>query len=465
MRRWLVPVVLALMAASSAAAALLAPGPENESETPTTPARLPVLSARRVPELISTLVADTRLRAELDAAMANPALGAGRAHSCLLVRQGGRAILDRRAHQRLIPASTLKVLTGHAVLAKLGEDEHLATEVRAARPIAPGGVVDGPLWLVGGGDPVLATADYVVAPPDQPQVRTSFEALADGLVAAGVRSVAGGVVGDETRYDVQRYLPTWKPSYITSGQVGPASALNLNDGLAQVAPVRAVAPQPDAFAAAALTNLLRARGVSVGGGPGEGKAPAESVTLARVASPPMRELVGQMLRDSDNLTAELLVKELGRRFADQGTTAAGVAVVRDALGSAGLPVGELQAVDGSGLDRSDRASCALLMAALRANGPSGALTAGFPVAARTGTLARRFLSNPGAGRLRAKTGSLDGVTGLTGFLDVAGGGEPLAFALLANDVPNDAVAQGLQEQIGAVLSRYPQGPPAADLAP
>lgn len=464
MRRWLMPLVLLLLTGSSAAVALR-PQKAGRGDEVMAPLRVPVLSARRVPEVVSTLVSDTRARTDLELILANPALGAGRDRSCLVVHQAGRQIFSRRPSERLVPASTMKVLTAHAVLNKIGPDETLGTEVKAEGPVSPGGVVAGPLWLVGGGDPGLATADFAVTAPNEPQVRTSFEALADALVVSGVRQVLGGVVGDETRYDVQRFVPTWKSTYITSGQVGPISALNVNHGFASLGPAAAFASQPDVLAAGVLTNLLRARGVIVTGVPSEGAAPPGAGVVARVASPPLREVVGSMLRHSDNLSAELLLKELGHRFANDGTTAGGMSVLRDTLSSTGLPVADLAAVDGSGLDRSDQASCSLLLGAVDAGGPTGAMSAGFPVAGRNGTLAQRFSANPAAGRLRAKTGSLDNVTGLTGYVDQAGGGPALSFALLANDIPNDGVGRALQEQVGAVLARFPQGPPPALLAP
>lgn len=464
MPRWLVPLVLALLTGSSAAAALRAPEANDEDEAHA-PLRVPVLSAWRVPGMISNLVADARVGAELEAVLAGPGLGAGRANSCLVVREGSRRIFERRSTERLVPASTMKVLTAHAVLSRIDPEESLVTEVRAATPVAPGGVVNGPLWLVGGGDPVLATADFPLTPPGDPPVRTAFEALADAVVASGVRQVQGGVVGDETRYDVQRFVPTWKPAYLTSGQVGPISALNVNHGFASLGPAVAFSSQPDVVAAGLLTNLLRARGVAVAGGPGEGAAPPGASVVGRVSSPPMREVVGEMLRQSDNLTAELLLKELGRRFAGNGSTSGGLSVLGPALASSGLPADQLTAVDGSGLDRSDRASCALLAGAVQAAGPSGPMAAGFPVAGRTGTLAQRFLDNPAAGRLRAKTGSLDNVTGLAGYVDAADGRRHLAFALLANDLPSDGAGRVLQEQVGAVLARYPQAPAPAALAP
>jgi len=424
-----------------------------------------VLSARRAPAFLSRTVADTRLRAQLDAALAEPALGAARDRSCLVVRQGPRPVLQRRPEERLIPASNLKILTASAVLARLGPDEHLVTEVRSAAPVA-GGVVEGPLYLVGGGDPLLGTADYAASFENQPQIRTPLEGLADAVVAAGVTAVRGGVVGDETRYDTQRYIPTWKPGYITDFESGPASALVVNDGFVQFTPRHVAAPEPDAHAAGVLAALLQARGVTVEGGTGEGKVPDGSTVVAKVDSPPIREVVGQMLRESDNLTAELLVKELGHRFAGEGSTVAGLGVVRETLREAGLPVAQLDSVDGSGLDRSDRASCGLLMAAIDSSGPTGTVAAGFPLAARDGTLAKRFGGgNPAAGRLRAKTGSLDGVVGLSGYVDAPAGGDPLGFALLVNDLPRDALGRALQEKVGAILARYPEAPAAEALAP
>lgn len=422
----------------------------------------PVLSARRAPGVVAQVVADQRLRSDLDAALADPALGAGRDQSCLVVTTDGRPVMTRRPDAALIPASTLKVLTASAVLARIGTDERLLTEVRAAAPPAAEGVVDGDLWLVGGGDPLLATADYAATFPNQPQVITPFERLADAVVEAGVRQVRGAVVGDESRYDTQRYIPSWKASYREDGDVGPAGALVVNDGFVTFGARPVAAEQPAVHAASVLGGLLAARGVSVLGAPTAGVTPAGTAVLAAVPSPPMAAVVGAMLRESDNGTAELLVKELGRRFGAAGTTADGLAVVGDALAGAGLPVGQLTTVDGSGLDRADRASCALLMASLASAGPTGPVGAALPVAGRDGTLATRFLGHPAAGRLRAKTGSLNGVVGLAGYVDREAS-PPLSFALLVNELPRDALGRRLQEDVAAALARYPDGPDRSEI--
>jgi serine-type D-Ala-D-Ala carboxypeptidase/endopeptidase (penicillin-binding protein 4) len=419
------------------------------------------VSARRVPEVVSRTVAHARLRTDLDAAMEV----SGR--TCLTVEEGDAAIYGRDGDQALTPASTLKVLTGMAALRRLGDDFRFETPVVAGAPMAPRGIVEGPLWLVGRGDPLLSTVAYAASFRNQPQVYTSMDALADSLVAAGLREVRGGVLGDESRFDTVRYVPSWKPGYITDNEIGPVSALVVNDNFAQFRPRRTIATTaPAVHGAVVLTELLRARGVVIAPEGGAGVAPTEgAVTLATATSPPLPEIVGELLRESDNMTAEVLTKELGARFGDGGTWAAGTEVIRATIAEAGLPADGYAAVDGSGLDVTNRLSCTILMDALDLAGPVGPVASGFAVAGQTGTLAQRFLGNPAEGRLRAKTGSLNNVVGLVGFVDSADD-RTLEFALLANDLPNRLEAgRVLQERVGAVLAQYPKAPPAAALEP
>jgi D-alanyl-D-alanine carboxypeptidase/D-alanyl-D-alanine-endopeptidase (penicillin-binding protein 4) len=468
--RWLLPALLALVTAASSALALQQPAaPRSRLAGLPTP-KAAVLSPRRVPDLLTRTIADQKLATALDAALADTALGPAREASCLVVRADQRVVYARNPDRPLIPASNLKILTALAAVAKLGPDDAFVTAAKAAPSarIGPDGTLNGTLHLVGAGDPLIATADYIATFRNQPQIYTPFERLADQLVDAGLRHIAGGVMGDESRYDTQRYIPTWKPRYITDSEVGPASALLVNDGFTQFKPKRVAAASPPAHAAALLAELLKSRGVLIDGPTGESVVPAGAATISELRSPPVREVVAEMLKESDNTTAELLVKELGRRQGGGGTTAAGLKAMRDVLAEADLPVAQLANVDGSGLDRSDRATCGLLIAAL-ATGDSrtGPVQAGLPTAAKDGTLALRFRSHPAAGRLRAKTGSLDGVVGLTGFMDPPANtnAAPLAFSLLANELPQDALGRNLQETVGAILARYPEAPAPADLAP
>src|SRR5207249_1219740 len=128
-------------------------------------------------------------------------------------------------------------------------------------------------------------------------VTTSFESLADAIVAAGVKRVPGGVVADDSRYDDQRYVPTWESSYRTGGDVGPLGALTVNDGWRSWTQGRVPVSDPAANAATELTRLLTARGVQVGPS-SRGVAPADAALVAKINSPPLRDVVGSMLSSS-----------------------------------------------------------------------------------------------------------------------------------------------------------------------
>ena len=123
-----------------------------------------------------------------------------------------------------------------------------------------------------------------------------------------------------------------------------------------------------------------------------------------------------MIRESDNTAAELLVRELGVAERRDGSTPAGTQAVADALPRPGLPTDGLRLGDGSGLEATNQSTCALLAAALRTR-PSAAprTLAAAGRRRRSGTLRCRLVGTPLEGKLRAKTGSLNGVTGLTGF--------------------------------------------------
>jgi D-alanyl-D-alanine carboxypeptidase/D-alanyl-D-alanine-endopeptidase (penicillin-binding protein 4) len=410
-----------------------------------------------VPDRLPGLLAEAQGTIDLERAVDELVAQSG-ARTCLAVYEGERPVLLRRPDESLTPASTQKVLIAIAGLAALGPAFRYETKVLSDAEPRDG--VAGTLWLVGSGDPALATPEYVQWLADRPRFQfhqaTPLTGLVDGLKAARVTTVTGGIVGDDSRYDRTRIVPSWKANYVIDNEAGPLGALMVNSGFTVFDPPEKRADDPAAHAASELTRLATAAGITVAGPGRSGEAPPEgSVTLATVRSAPLSEIVAGMLRESDNTAAELLLKELGVVKRHDGSTPAGTGAVTDVLTDAKLPTAGLRLGDGSGLEVTNLSSCALLAAALRIPDPRGGgpqLSPLLAVAGRSGTLSLRLAGTPLEGKLRAKTGSLNGVSGLAGYLD---GRRALSFAFLANGSLSDSAGRVLQDRVVALLAGYP----------
>jgi serine-type D-Ala-D-Ala carboxypeptidase/endopeptidase (penicillin-binding protein 4) len=466
-RRWVLPGILAAATVGAGAAAVALSGDEPAAavgvdQVVTTP----VLSARRVPQVIAAPVADRRLDADLDAWLA-----ASPADTCLVVASEGRDVFAHNPTTPVTGASTQKLLTATGLLLALGPDATFTTE--AVATAAPrGGVVAGDLYLVGGGPADLGTPEWpTMGPGTRQRVVHDIGGLVEALAAAGVTRIEGSIVGDGTRFDDQRYNPSLAPRLIDQDQVGPISGLMVNDGFALFSPSRTnadtvPAADPAADAARVLTERLVARGIAVGGAPRSGAAPEGAATVASLASPPISQLVAEMLTTSDNEAAEAALKEIGYQTQGEGSWAAGAAGLTSLLQQAGVPVDGVRVADGSGLSIDDRFTCTTLVDLLTLEGTGPVVRAGLPVAGQTGTLAERFVGTDIAGRLRAKTGTLRNVTALAGEIDPLQGGS-VTFAYVAN-VPDPGGVTSAEVGIDAlaqILLEYPRGVDLAALAP
>jgi D-alanyl-D-alanine carboxypeptidase/D-alanyl-D-alanine-endopeptidase (penicillin-binding protein 4) len=364
----------------------------------------------------------------------------------------------------------MKLVTATALLSRLGGSYTFTTSLEAtATPI--GGVVAGNLYLVGGGDPLLRLPSYAASVPDGGHVYTNVDDLVTALKAAGVHEVAGSVVADESRFDSVRSVASWPATYSEEGDVGPLSAVGIDDGFATAEPLVPDSAPPPVQSAGLVTMLLRQAGVKVDGPPVAGRAPAGARAVAEVVSPPLRAELREILLESDNTAMELLTKELGYKTSGTGSTAAGVAAVRAALAADGSPLAGFVNVDGSGLSRQDRVTCALLLDVLQRAGPNGLLVQDLPVAGRSGTLADELNGTAAAGRVYAKTGTLNGVKALSGWARAAPGqgtgnpalAAPVVFATVLNGLapvlpdPGQTPA-GLTDQVALEVAEYPQAP-------
>ncbi len=415
-----------------------------------------LLLAAGLPASAAAAPLDAFVRGQL--AHAGPSYGA-----VVLDTTTGRTLAAVNPDVPRIPASVNKLYTTSTALLTFGADATLPTTVLGSGALDDAtGAWNGSLYLHGGGDPTLGSAAFTRRLYG---TGTTMAQLAANVRAAGVRSVTGGVYGDESWFDLRRGDPDNGYALDLTDLGSPLGALLYDRGLAHEDGSAAVQARPAKFAAQRLVAELRRRGVHVDPARvGQRTAPVGARELARVASPTIATLARLTLVPSDNFLAEMLIKGIGARFGGAGSTAAGAAVVRRTLEPIGIAP---TLVDGSGLSRSDRTSprqVVLLLAAMRdAPGFRGALA----VAGRTGTLDERMRHSSAQDRCQAKTGTLHDVSALAGFCRTPNG-HLLAFAYIENFVYTP-YAKELEDRVTIQLARQrPAGvapPPASTPSP
>ena len=351
--------------------------------------------------------------------------------------EGSGMVLAHNADVALRPGSNEKLLVAWGAYGAIGPGASLTTEVRADGEV-DGSILRGNLVLVGGGDPSLRS----VGPH-------SIDRLAGLVRAAGLTEVTGDVVADESRFDTERRAPGWTNFHVPNF-VGPISALSVDGNLLRTDPEYLA--DPAAGNLSAFRAALTRRGVIVAGGERPGPAPEAAPVVASLRSAPIATLARDMLTNSDNFYAEMLLKEAGYRALGQGSLENGIAAVRQLAADAGIALSG-RAADGSGLSRENsrppREWMELLVAA-RSQAWFDDLLTGLPVAGRTGTLANRFLGTPGEANVRAKTGSVRETRALSGYL-VTAGGRYVVFSLVVNSNPVPAAVIAAMDSLVATM--------------
>jgi D-alanyl-D-alanine carboxypeptidase/D-alanyl-D-alanine-endopeptidase (penicillin-binding protein 4) len=223
---------------------------------------------------------------------------------------------------------------------------------------------------------------------------------------------------------------------------------------------------PTLFFGHSFKALLEQRGIKVGR-VRAGRAPESARLLLVSQSDPLAEIVRRLNKTSNNFTAEQLLKALGAELKGApGTWPKGVEAAEEFLAEVGVPRGSYVLRNGSGLNDANRLSARQLVTLLRAMWARFPLQPEYlvslPVAGRDGTIRWRMDGTQAAGRLRAKTGTLEGVVSLSGYVQEASG-RVLAFAVLVNDSPGRAGVVRAVDALGATLASggAPPAEPAA----
>lgn len=340
----------------------------------------------------------------------------------------GTALFSWRADTPRVPASVEKLYTTASSLLRDGP----AYTVPTVAAVTASAAAAGDLYLIGFGDPTLSTQ--------------KLQRLAQDIKAAGVTRIRR-VYGDDRAWDSRIGGPDSGFRY-DRWLGGQLRALSVNRGWDGPR----LQPSPAGYAARTLAAALRQVGVKVHAVGGAKAAPPNVAEVARVTSPPLRDLARATNVPSDNYLAEMLLKGLGERHGTLGTTAQGAAVARATLADLGV---RPRIVDGSGLSRANRTTPRQVVRLLermaeRETGP--AFRASLAIAGRTGTIRRRMRGTPAAGNCRAKTGTLSGVSALAGYCRARDGGD-VAFAILMSRV-GTVTARGAQDRMAAAIARY-----------
>jgi D-alanyl-D-alanine carboxypeptidase/D-alanyl-D-alanine-endopeptidase (penicillin-binding protein 4) len=370
----------------------------------------------------------------------------------------GQVLYGRNSGVAFTPASTTKLATAIAALQVLGPDARFTTRVVAG----PG---RSSIVLIGGGDPTLAAGRPPATDYPQPATLLSLAAAtARQLRADGRRSVR--LSYDTSLFTGPQFAPGWSANYVTTGNVTPISALEVDQGrlTASGAPQDADDPdnyrprtfQPAAEAAAAFARFLRADGITVLGTPAVGSAPRHAASIASVSSPPLAEIVQWMLTESNNVIAENLARHVAIATGHPASFSGAAAAEELTLRRLGVRSG-VSLVDGSGLSPDDRITPAALikligLAAAPAHPGLRAAITGLPVAGFSGTLSAGqsvfpVAGPPGLGVVRAKTGNLATVAALAGIA-YARNGELLSFVVMADQVRASNLVPAATKMVG-----------------
>ncbi len=400
------------------------------------------------------------LRFSIDSLVNDPMFAS--AHIGLLIVNPltGDTLYSRNAGKLFMPASNQKVLTGAVALHQLGPNYRFRTAI-GKRGNLRDGVLEGDLVVIGRGDPTLSDRMRGSA-------TAAMQTIADSVAAQGVRRITGTIRPGGNAFPDSIYGYGWEYDDLTSSGT-PTDELLFNEG--QVRAVRRTARgdtvvlvgtrNPTLAYLAALDTAFRARGISTGGVSDSIVSLTGQIdTLYAFDSPPLREILGPFLKPSQNQIGEILIKTLGLERTAVGVADSGAAVITRQLREWGVDSSGVFVYDGSGLSRHDLVSPETMVKVLLAMQRDTAFQVFYdalPVAGVDGTIRTRMVGTRAAGNLRAKTGTIEFVRSLSGYVTDADN-DRLVFSFLSNHfiVPVSQITR-VQDAVGVLLANYRSG--------
>ena len=456
-------------------------GEVADDETVPSGVGTPLISTRRLTPMLAPPLTEPGFFDALDQMMASAP-----ASACLNVTLDNAPFYESNANIQVMPSEAFLLLTLATAHKELGPDHTYTTSVQSIVPIEDG-VINGDLYLVGGGDPLLLTSEFIATLGEgENRLHTPIEDLAQDLVDDGLTLVTGAVVGDATRYDDLLYVGTWSERLIESGSIGTLQALQFDDGWVQFPAAESgqtdgegdsedpeetgyqAAEDPPFFAAALFDDMLEARDVVIRRSPRTEAFPdeEEGFILASIESAPLADHYQQILDNRDTETTELLLKEIGWATSGTGSTRAGTRAVETVLAGVGVDDDEFQLLqfDGSGQDPANVATCPVFTTMLNSEEFSPFFHGLLPSGDDPGRLSSRLIRVDEPGRITALSGGSTSATVMIGYIDI-GRGQELTFAFIANqsDGADNQAIRELEERIVGHLATLEAKPSLDDI--
>ena len=331
-------------------------------------------------------------------------------------------LYHRGEKQTLRPASTMKLLTAITALDRLGGSYQFRTSLRYSGEVVDS-VLTGNLYCVGGMDPMFDIID--------------MNAFVESVLGLGVKTIRGNLVAVTSFKDNLLLGEGWC----------------WDDDNPQLSPL--LVSRKDEFMSK-FVEMLRAAGVEVDAPITTGALPKESLTIC-TRSHTLREILLPMMKDSDNLYAESVFYQAASTVASRPATAAhGRQAVKETLGKAGVKDIQYRIADGSGLSLYNYVTpelmVKLLIYAYRHRNIYIELFPSLPVAGQDGTLKKRMVKSPANGRVRAKTGTVTGVTTLAGYC-ASLNGHMLVFSIMNQGTLKIAEGRNFQDKVCEIMTQ------------
>jgi D-alanyl-D-alanine carboxypeptidase/D-alanyl-D-alanine-endopeptidase (penicillin-binding protein 4) len=374
----------------------------------------------------------------------------------------GDTLYSRNAGKLFMPASNQKILTAAVSLVELGPDYRFRTAI-ASHGNLQNGVLGGDLVIIGRGDPSLSDRARGSA-------MNAMLAIADSLSARGVRSITGSVRPGGNVFPGDIYGYGWELDDLTSSGT-PTDELLFNEGMVRTIKhtprgdtVELIGTaNPTVAYLAALDTALRARGITTGLGVSDSILDVGEPldTLYAFDSPPLREILKTFLKPSQNQIGEILLKTLGLEKAGAGIPDSGAAIITRQLREWGVDSTAAVVYDGSGLSRHDLITpeaIVKVLVAMQRHPSFQVFYDALPIGGVDGTISNRMRGTPAEKNVHAKTGTLEFVRSLSGYVTTADN-ETLIFSFLSNHftTPVSAIS-AVQDSVADRLARYHSRP-------